>query len=85
MFVYDFLIQDAYLMIYFFISKLTQCLFRRNNTIFIVFHCIDDIVVSYTTLDYVILLLFHAASTAIHYIIQPFKIIAFENLHPIFF
>ena len=64
--VYNLLIQNADLMVHFLIPKLSQCLFRRNDTILIVFYSINDIVVCYTAFNYIVLKLFLSSSAAIY-------------------
>lgn len=72
------MIQYANLMVYFFVYQLTQCLLCCNDSVFIVFDSVDDVIICNTSLNNIIKLLHLTSSAAVYYIFQPFKIIFFK-------
>ncbi len=74
-FIDDFLIEYAYLMIDFRIPQLAESLFCRDNTILIVFNGVNDVIICHTALYYIILFLHFTSVPTIYHILKPFEII----------
>lgn len=72
-------------MIYFLIFQLSQCLLGSDDSLFLIFHSVDDIVIGHTAFNYVIQKLLRPAFATIHHVFQPFKIVAFKNFYAVVF
>lgn len=78
-FIYDFLIEYADLMVDFLIAQLAECLFRSNNTVFIVFNSVNDIIVCHTALYNIVQLLHVTTTPTVYHVLKPFQIVRFKN------
>lgn len=79
--IYDFLIEDADLVVYLFIQQLAECLICRDYAVLEIFNSVNDIVVRNTTFNDIILFLELTSFSTVNYIFQPFKVISFKYFH----